>query len=55
MDIDVHKLRCSTSLADCSLLTLKFGSRLIEGLLHIGVWNDGHVVEFPGFFLIFFY
>ena len=26
MDIDVYKLRCSTSIADCSLLTLKFGN-----------------------------
>ena len=30
MDIDVYKLRCSTSIADCSLLTLKFENRLID-------------------------
>ena len=32
MDIDVYKLRCSTSIADCSLLTLKFGNMLLKGL-----------------------
>ena len=33
MDIDVYKLRCSTSIADCSLLTLKFGNMLLfDGL-----------------------
>ena len=26
MDIDVYKLRCSTSIADCSLLTLELGN-----------------------------
>ena len=26
MDIDVFKLCCSTSIADCSLLTLEFGN-----------------------------
>ena len=27
MDIDVFKLRCCTSIADCSLLTLEFGTK----------------------------
>ena len=26
MDIDVFKIRCSTSIADCSLLTFEFGN-----------------------------
>ena len=41
MDIDVYKLHCSTSIADCSLslLILKFGNRLIVGLLHAGTMD----------------
>ena len=55
MDIDVFKLRCSTSIADCSLLTLEFGNIHLPVRLILLLKGTDHVGTFMGLKCVVYY